>query len=207
MDKFRNKYRIQSARLQGYDYGSNGMYFVTICTQNRLHYFGEITESNGDGLLAADADNGLIVDADNGFHVEADNYPPLREIQYQPTEIGKMAFEFWNEIPQHFPFVVLDAFVIMPNHVHGILIFEKPNKTDWTPNKFGTQSQNLGSVLRGFKASLKRYANQKNIEFGWQSRFHDHIIRNEIELKNIRAYIRNNAMNWVRDRLNKAEKK
>jgi len=138
MDKFRNKYRIQSARLQGYDYGSNGMYFVTICTQNRLHCFGEITESNGDGLLAADEDNGLIVDADNGFHVEADNYPPLREIQYQPTEIGKMAFEFWNEIPQHFPFVVLDAFVIMPNHVHGILIFEKPNKTDWTPNKFGT---------------------------------------------------------------------
>ena len=207
MDKFRNKYRIQSARLQGYDYGSNGMYFVTICTQNRLHYFSEITESNGDGLLAADADNGLIVDADNGFHVEADNYPPLREIQYQPTEIGKMAFEFWNEIPQHFPFVVLDAFVIMPNHVHGILIFEKPNKTDWTPNKFGTQSQNLGSVLRGFKASLKRYANQNNIEFGWQSRFHDHIIRNEIELKNIRAYTRNNPMNWVRDRLNKAEKK
>jgi len=207
MDKFRNKYRIQSARLQGYDYGSNGMYFVTICTQNRLHCFGEITESNGDGLLAADEDNGLIVDADNGFHVEADNYPPLREIQYQPTEIGKMAFEFWNEIPQHFPFVVLDAFVIMPNHVHGILIFEKPNKTDWTPNKFGTQSQNLGSVLRGFKASLKRYANQNNIEFGWQSRFHDHIIRNEIELKNIRAYTRNNPMNWVRDRLNKAEKK
>jgi len=101
----------------------------------------------------------------------------------------------------------LDAFVIMPNHVHGILIFEKPNKTDWTPNKFGTQSQNLGSVLRGFKASLKRYANQNNIEFGWQSRFHDHIIRNEIELKNIRAYTRNNPMNWVRDRLNKAEKK
>jgi putative transposase len=123
MDKFQNKYRIPSARLKGYDYGSNGMYFVTICTQNRLHYFGEIVSTS-----------------------------------LRPTVIGQIAIDFWNEIPKHFPFVELDEFIIMPNHIHGILFFNKPNKTDWTPNQFGAQSKNLGSVIRGFKASVKRHA-------------------------------------------------
>lgn len=162
MDKFLNKYRIPAARLNGYDYGSNGVYYVTICTKNRIHYFGDI--------------------------VEMDNYPSLQHMTHncanqrlQPTTIGQIAINFWNEIPKHFPFVELGQFVIMPNHVHGLLVFNKPDKNDWQPNKFGVQSQNLGSVIRAFKSSVKRYANQNNIEFEWQSRYHDRIVRNERE--------------------------
>jgi hypothetical protein len=68
----------QSARLQKWDYGSNAAYFITICTQNREHYFGEI-ENN----------------------------------KMQLSEIGKMANKYWFEIPEHFPFVKLDAFIVM----------------------------------------------------------------------------------------------
>lgn len=177
MDKFKNKYRIPSARLKGYDYGAHGAYYVTICTKDRLHYFGEIIES-----------------------VETGNCPPL-----QPTIMGKIALEYWSQIPQHFPFVELDEFTVMPNHIHGILFFNKPDKQDWLPNKFGIQSQTLGSVIRGFKSSVKRYANDNHIEFNWQTRFHDEIIRDEKAMNNIRRYIVNNPLNWINDELNKPE--
>jgi len=91
-NKFQNKYRIPSARLQTWDYANNGAYFITICTQNREHFFGNIK-------------NGIM----------------------QLSEIGKLAAQFWYEIPNHFPMVELGNFVVMPNHVHGILIINKTN--------------------------------------------------------------------------------
>lgn len=175
MEKYQNKYRIPSARLAGYDYSSNGMYYVTICTKNKIQYFGEIIAS-----------------------VETDNYPSL-----QPTIIGSIANQYWTEIPKHYPFVELDEFVIMPNHIHGILFFNKPDYDQWNPNRFGVQSKNLGAVIRGFKSTTKRFANSNAIEFEWQSRFHDHIIRDEQSLNNIRQYIIDNPSKWADDEYNK----
>ena len=185
MDKYQNKYRIPSARLTGYDYGSNNMYYVTICTKNRIHYFGEIITP-----------------------VETDNYPSLQNIrpstaELKPTTIGNIANQYWTEIPKHYPFVVLDQFVIMPNHIHGILIFNKPDYDEWKSNQFGVQSKNLGAVIRGFKSTTKRFANDSAIEFEWQSRFHDHIIRDEQSLNTIRQYIIDNPANWADDEFNK----
>ncbi len=169
--KFQNKYRISSARLQGYDYGANGAYFVTICTKNRVCYFGDISNV-----------------------VETGNCPSLR-----PTVIGHAVIEFWKNIPNHYPFVELGEFVVMPNHIHGILFFNKYEKREWQPNQFGVQSQNLGAVIRAFKSTTKRYANQNNIEFEWQARYHDRIIRDEKGLNAIRAYIINNPQKWFDD--------
>ena len=89
-ERFKEKYRIPSARLQNWDYGWNGIYFITICVAGREHYFGEITKG-----------------------------------KIRMSEIGLLAERFWFEIPQHFPFILLDAFVVMPNHIHGILIIDK----------------------------------------------------------------------------------
>ncbi len=169
-DKFRGKYRISEARWKGFDYGSKAMYFVTICTKNRVNYFGEIA-------------------------VEPDNYPSL-----QMTEIAKTTNGFWLEIPKHYPFVKLDQFVLMPNHLHGILIFQKEDYNEWNPNKFGVQSQNLAAVIRAFKSSVKRFANQNEIDFEWQARYHDRVIRNFEELNRIRIYIKNNPANWGKDK-------
>ena len=188
-DKYQNKYRISSARLQHWDYGSDALYFVTICTQNREHYFGEIA----DGKM-------------------------------QLSETGKMSHRFWFEIPNHFPFVQLGEFVVMPNHVHGIIIIDKtgydgdvrndanvetqnfaslPPQTTTPPtrgNIFGPQSQNLASIIRGYKIGVTKFARNNNIPFSWQSRFHDHIIRNHESFQRISNYIINNPVNWQDDK-------
>lgn len=201
MEKFQNKYRIQSARLQGYDYGANGAYYVTICTKNRKCLFGEIVEtgncpsqSNIHAHIGTDIHPETDTHPETDNYSETDNYPSLRA-----TGIGQIAIDFWNDIPNHYPFVELDEFVIMPNHIHGILFFNKPDKNDWKPNQFGPQSQNLGAVIRAYKSSVKRYANQNHIEFGWQPRFHDHIIRDDRSLNAIRQYIITNPDNWLLD--------
>ena len=168
---FRGKYRIDSARLTDYDYGSNGVYFVTICTRNKDCFFGDILE----GL--------------NGFSLI-------------PTPIGRQAVACWLAIPEHFPFVVLDEFQIMPNHIHGLLCIDKPEYDDWQPNVFGPQSKNLASIVRGYKIGVTKYATSEGIEFGWQPRFHDRIVRNADELTRIQHYIAENPANWNRNQHN-----
>src|SRR5450759_2331995 len=91
MDKFQSKYRIPSSRMQNWDYSWNAPYFITICTADRVCYFGKII--NGEMHL---------------------------------SDIGEMANKFFIEIPEHFPNVHLNAFVVMPNHIHGIIIIDKP---------------------------------------------------------------------------------
>ena len=177
MAKFQNKYRITPHRLKNWDYGSPGMYFVTICTKNQICYFGDIKTSlneniHGDPHLA-------------------------------PTNIGKIAHDYWTEIPKHFPFVELDEFKIMPNHMHGILLIDNPDHTGWEHNKFGPQSKNLGSIIRGYKSGVKGYATTNKIDFCWQAKYYDRIIRTEQDLYIVRDYIRNNPMNWHLDKKNK----
>ena len=177
MKKYQNKYRISSARAPFWDYGWNAAYFVTICTQNRIRWFGEI--------------------------VETQNFSTPKQIQL--SEIGKIAEQCWQEIPGHFPFVKLGAFVIMPDHVHGIVIIDKPDDgrndeqtnpddTNKPKNKFGPQSKNLASIIRGFKIGVTKNARCIDPEFCWQSRYHDHIIRNGKSYDNISRYIINNPL-------------
>jgi putative transposase len=175
-DKFKNKYRISSARLPGWDYGSNALYYITICTKDREHYFGEIVSEH---------------------NVETQYFASQNIASLHKTPIGEIAYNNWLDIPNHFSFVELDEFVVMPNHIHGIIVINKPDKVDWKVNKFGVQSQNLASIIRGYKASVKTYSTLNEIEFGWQPRYHDHVIRNEKEYLNIREYIFNNPDQWL----------
>ncbi|MCL1921681.1 MAG: hypothetical protein FWG50_11530 [Kiritimatiellaeota bacterium] len=237
MDKFQNKYRIPTCRLQGFDYGANRWYFVTICTKDRKCYFGKI--ENGTGVETdVETDNhpslrnappehiAANVETDNhpslrnalsehiAANVETDDYPsppmpspPMPSPRdtllpriVRKTKIGEIAEAFWLDIPNHFPFVVLDRFVVMPNHVHGILLFDKDD-APWQPSAFGRQSRNLGAVIRGFKSSLKRYAAEHQIDFAWQDRFYDSIIRGDDGLCGVREYISNNPQNWGDDEL------
>lgn len=85
----------------------------------------------------------------------------------------------WQNLPQHFAHVVLDAFVIMPNHVHGILVFSEPGPT-------------LGTVVGGFKSEVSRRLRVRV----WQRYYYDHVIRSEKALNQIRLYIANNPMCW-----------
>lgn len=129
---------------------------------------------------------------------------------------GQRAAQCWNAIPEHFPFVTLGAWVIMPNHVHGIIIINPAVETQdvsgkketqdvaslrATQNTFGPQSGNLASVVRGFKIGVTKSAKELNENFSWQPRFHDHIIRNHKSFNRIVEYIENNPKNWTQDEL------
>jgi putative transposase len=139
-EKFKGQYRIPSARWATWDYGDNAAYFVTICTTDHTHGFGSI--ANGKMKLSL---------------------------------LGQSALDCWYEILAHFPFVELDEFVVMPNHVHGIVLINKPYDVETqniaslqpigSKNKFGPQSQNFASVIRGYKIGVTKFARQHNLSF------------------------------------------
>jgi len=191
-DKFKNKYRIETTRLKGWNYGKNGYYFVTICTKDRIPYFGNVI-------------NGKV----------------------ELSEIGKIAFDELQKTPdiRIDMNVKLGEFVIMPNHIHCIIIIGENeyntnrrdamrfdnnyrdamhgvstiNNTNNT-NKFGPQSKNLPSIIRGFKSAVTKRAKIINPNFSWQRNYYEHIIRDEKSFKTISEYIINNPLNWTEDK-------
>jgi putative transposase len=197
MNKFRNKYRIPSARLQNWDYRWAGAYFITICTQNREHYFGEIM----DGKM-------------------------------QLSNLGVVADILWHQIPHHHLNVELGAFVVMPNHIHGVLIINndtdnvdnvdnvetlhatslQQQQTTQTPDnqineqmsKISPKSNSISVIIRSYKSAVTKHANRLGFDFKWQSRFHDHIIRNDQSFQKISEYITNNPANWQDDKFFKS---
>ncbi len=277
MDKFQNKYRISSARAQWWDYGWNGAYFITICTQNRQHFFGEIVRGRD----------------------------TINRVSTSPD--GEMAYQYWQEIPGRFPFAELGDFIVMPNHVHGIIIIDKPPvpvetqfiasdpdtrfiasnpetrsiasehiasdpiasdhiasdhiasdhiTSDHITSDHITSDQsiasdpnhaesiapdpeaqfiasdsetrsiaslqqnpqkqpggfagdknpmlndNISKIVRWYKGRCSFEIRKINAEFKWQSRFHDHIIRNDKEYQRISDYIINNPDTWKDDKFN-----
>ncbi|HBM16799.1 MAG TPA: hypothetical protein DD381_10715 [Lentisphaeria bacterium] len=129
------------------------------------------------------------------------------------SEVGKCVDKCWKEIPDHFPFAKLDEYVIMPNHIHGIIEIchaDRETQTlvslqsipDRKPGNFGPQTKNLPSIIRGFKIGVKKCALVKGTCFNWQKGYYDHIVSRDKELNNIRNYIRANPTSWELDRYN-----
>lgn len=179
--KFKNKYRISSTRLQTWDYGNDGAYFITICTRHRKHFFGEIV---------------------------------LGEFEQEMNlnDYGKIADLYWEEIPEHFPIIELGNYVVMPNHVHGILIIDNPSKiansdSDLKNKKtigqlrFQNQGKDtVSSVVGSYKSAVSKEIHKSFPKFAWQARFHDHVIRDAESFERIQNYIANNPKNWKEDR-------
>jgi putative transposase len=203
MEKFKNKYRIPSARASWWDYANAGAYFVTICTADRVHFFGEIVAAP---MATATVETRLIA-------------------SLRPTPMGEWAERIWHEIPNQFAFIQLGAFVVMPNHVHGVLIIE-PNPADdddrderdvetrliaslppqqtqtggFSGNKNPMLHDNISRVVRWYKGRCTFEMRKIHADFAWQSRFHDHIVRNDGEYERISHYILNNPAQWEADR-------
>ena len=122
------------------------------------------------------------------------------------NESGRMEEQCWNEIPAHFSHVVLDSFVIMPNHVHGImLITETVGAKNFSPlpsqqrQRPGT-SKTIGSIIRGFKIGVTKWMRENSpIHDVWQRNYYEHVIRDEADLNRIREYISTNPARWAED--------
>ena len=181
-DKFAGKYRIPSARARWWDYGDHAAYFVTICSAGREWYFGEVV--NEEMVL---------------------------------SELGRVAESEWLKSFELRPDMnlQLDEYQVMPNHFHAIVVIGENDTNKKTQciaslqpqppskNKFAPQSKNLGAMIRGYKSAVKSYATTNGLAFGWQPRFHDHIIRDDEEYRRIVEYIRTNPAKWQQDRYNK----
>ena len=188
-----NKYRIASARAQWHEY-NGGEYFVTICTKDRVRYFGEIS-------------SGKTRDGANDMKTE----PKMRL-----SEIGKFADATNQRISEHNPYAAIPAYVIMPNHVHMIVVIDTKTvetvhapslqhhrwKNDIVNDKMQLVSHRknkLSVVVGGLKSTVTKFANENGIPFNWQSRFHDRIIRNTEEMNGIAKYIEENVAKWQYD--------
>lgn len=112
------------------------------------------------------------------------------------TILGRMANRFWEDIPEHFPFVTVDAFIVMPNHVHGLIQFDAL-ETRGEPNAFGSQSKNLASIIRGFKGAVQTFATLNRMPFKWQGSYHCNIVKSQKRVDIIRNYIKMNPEKWI----------
>ena len=129
----------------------------------------------------------------------------------------------WDEIPKHFPNVLLDQCIVMPNHVHGIIVITEsvganddsgandyvgandysPPRTTQPQRKCGT-SKTIGSIVRGFKIGVTKWFQENHApQTVWQRNYYEHIIRDDDDLNRIREYIINNPMNWDTDENNR----
>lgn len=185
----------KSIRLKNYDYSQSGVYFITICTKDR-------------------------------------------ELYFENESIKSITKKYWKEIPRHFKNVKLDEFIIMPNHLHGIIVIHNDFAvgTGQCPvqNRFQNPGkESLSTIIGSFKSITTRTINktvgtghcpvqigqcgvsgqgsalslQQQKYFAWQSRFYEHIVREENELNKIREYIINNPLKWELDFENPERKK
>ena len=202
--KHKGKYRIPSARATWHDY-DGGIYFVTICAKERIHYFGEIICHQG------------------------------YETKMEMSEIGRYTNEQLANVSTHYPYAEIPLWVVMPNHLHCLVQIVRPPKspvpvetmctssntidnhtTDdksfrWKDDVVNETMQNISKqrgalsiVIGGLKRAITHFARENGIHFQWQPRFHDHIIRNQDELNRIAEYIQNNPAKWALDQLNDA---
>jgi len=212
---FKNKFRVNSIRKQDWDYSWVGKYYVTICTKDRFCCLGEI-----------------------------------RNDKVYLSEIGKIVYEEWLKTSELRPNVLLDDFIIMPNHVHGIIVIKdndfdkrrdavrhgtlnklikhdkekvetqrskvlKDNDFDKrrdavhrvSTSKFGPlKPKSLSIIVNTFKGAVTRQCNKNNLNFHWQSRYYEHIIRDDDDYTRIKKYIANNPVNWLFDKNNPENK-
>ena len=177
----------KNARLKDYDYSQNGAYFVTACAKDMRGLFGEIKLPQlvvGAALAPPDTATAL-------------------------TEHGKIVQKHIEALNEHYGDIVVDKYVIMPNHVHMIIAVNaggaeiQCSQRCATPAKSGhgtggasAAPTTLGNLVRGFKAGVSR-------ECGvvlWQRGYHDRIIRNQTEYQKIWKYIDENPAKWAEDR-------
>ena len=150
----------KSPRADFHDY-SGGDYFVTICTRDKRHFFGEIYGE-----------------------------------EMKLTPIGVYCRQQIETLSNHYPHVEIPMYVVMSNHVHMVVCVDgRRTHEPCVPTKRSA----LSVVIGGLKRSVTLYARKHNMEFGWQGRYHDHIIRNTRDGNNIAEYIDNNVVKWNSD--------
>ena len=180
----------KSIRLREFDYAQDGLYFVTINCHNRRRLFGEIQFKEHEKF----------------------------KVEIQLSAAGKIANQCWLDIPNHFPNVILNDFIIMPDHIHGIIelnnkvgvenLQPRNNENPQPRNNENLQPRrnefqkiipgSIGSIVRGFKIGVTKWMRQNTeIHDVWQRNYYEVIITNDQAYNEISMYISNNPKKWL----------
>ena len=150
----------KATHMKSFDYGENHHYFVTICANSRKQLFSVITV--GEGLA-----------------------PP----ELRLSSIGKISEEQLLLLPNRYTSVTIEKYVIMPNHIHILLLLENTGGASPSPT--------LHDVICAYKSLVTRECRQRGFQgVIWQRSYYEHIIRNEEDYKNTWTYIDNNPVHW-----------
>lgn len=167
--KMGGKHINGSARAKWWDYSDSGTYFITICTKDKVPYFGEVVHDN-----------------------------------IKLNEVGEIVSEEWLKTKGLRPGmkIELHEFIVMPDHFHALITIgvNAFNGKDsflneygfFKNNEFKPQSNNLGSIVRGFKSAVTTRCKKNKLSFCWQPRYHDVIIKTPEQFGNVRRYILEN---------------
>ncbi len=187
----------RSIRLKDYDYTQNGAYYVTACA----------------GVCGC---RRIVENARN-----RDVFGYVVDGRMVLNQYGAIVEKCWHEIPDHFPQIELDGYIIMPNHMHGIIMIGQCNDLICNGHTgisrrgtacraptenlehFGKPvSGSLSTIMRSFKSAASKQINQLHDhpqEPIWQRNFYEHVIHDESDLDRIREYIMNNPLDWAKD--------
>ena len=200
MDKFQNKYRIPSARLQSWDYRWAGAYFITICTAGRAHYFGEIVSGkfvpSHMGIIA----NVLWTEIPHHMHniqlgafvVMPNHIHGILVLENNsPSKICKNDGNLGNN-----PVETLHATSLIPN---------APKTKNEYMAGISPKPNSISTIIRSYKSAVSKHAHRLGFNFQWQSRFYDNIIRNDAQYQRIVGYINANPENWEQDKFYKIQ--
>ncbi len=171
-ERYQGRYRIETSRLKSWDYRMPGFYFVTICTKNRIHWFGEIEF----GQIALSPAGGIII----------------RELENTTNIRLNTGIDTYTVMPNHIHAIIVIG--EMP------AVSVETSRRDVSTKTHYLQSGSLGAIVNQFKSvCTKRIRTTGYTDFAWQTRYYDHIIQNEHELDHIRAYILDNPIKWAED--------
>ena len=224
--KFQDKYRILSARLRNWDYSAEGIYFITICTAGHDCYFGGIVNkkmvlSNIGSLVQFEWEKSFVIRAE----LFCDYFVIMPNHIHAILHIGNGVCEQTNELHNRNMYNILPGNDVETDGRPYLQISDRPSlqisnclplqKSDYpsihhdiitknqtSPSKFGVAyrpPKSISSFVAGFKSAVTVNARKIHADFGWQTRFHDHIIHADPEYHRIADYIENNPANWEND--------
>ncbi len=156
-----NGYRIPTNRVSWSLY-SGGRFFITVCTKDGVHYFGNISDD-----------------------------------KMNLSELGNVMQGTIERVTNTFPYATVPYSIVMPNHIHLYIVINIEYK-DLPPNV--ERFPLISRIVNMLKGTVTRYAKSNDIPFKWQSRFYDHIVRNDKDADNIINYIMTNPQHWIDDK-------
>ena len=165
----------RSIRLKNYDYSTPGAYFVTVCTREKRCILSRVVKPSGDAVEEQLAAPAVVL-----------------------TKAGRIVDEQIRLLPERFPSLSVDRFVVMPNHIHLLLtISAHAGGASSAPTAENRRRPDITHVVQVLKSQSSRLSGDAPL---WQRSFYDHVVRSEAEYREIAEYIAVNPARWAEDR-------